>query len=86
MTVFVFCCDTKHSDTLWEFIRVHCYLLLHVRCWVVVVKNGHFLLDFRTLKSFIYIYIYIYNNCKVTCTEEATEMAAKYLLNKKMCF
>ena len=26
------------------------------------------------------------NNCKVTCTEEATEMAAKYLHNKKMCF
>ena len=29
--------------------------------------------------------MYIYN-CKVTCTEEDTEMAAKYLNNKKMCF
>ena len=32
----------------------------------------------KDIKSYIYIYM--------TCTEEATEMAAKYLLNKKMCF
>ena len=38
-------------------------------------------LDFYFI--YIYIYIYIY---KKSCTEEATEMAAKYLLNKKMCF
>ena len=36
---------------------------------------------------FIYIYIYIYiYNCKVTRNEEATEMAAKYLHNKKCAF
>ena len=35
---------------------------------------------------YIYIYVYIYIYIYIYCTEEATEMAAKYLLNKKMCF
>ena len=45
----MFCCDAKHSDILWGFSHVCCYLLLQVHCWVVVVKNGHSLLDLRTL-------------------------------------
>ena len=32
---------------------------------------------------YIYIYVYIYRERE---TEEATEIAAKYLLNKKLCF
>ena len=47
--------DAKHSDILWGFSHVSCHLLLYVRCWVVVVKNGHNLLDLRTLKSAIYL-------------------------------
>ena len=35
---------------------------------------------------YIYIYIYIYIQKNRRSTEEATEMAAKYLQNKKMCF
>ena len=41
--------------------------------------------------SYIYIYIYelekeVTDFCAMICTEEASEMAAKYLHNKKMCF
>ena len=34
----------------------------------------------------IYMSIYIYKSISVACTEEAVEMATKYLHNKKMCF
>ena len=52
----MFYCGTKHSDILRGFSHVCCHLL-HVHCWVIVVKNGHCLLNLRTLKSNIYIYI-----------------------------
>ena len=42
-----------------------------------------FAIFFFLVLDFYFIYIYIYIK---SCTEEATEMAAKYLLNKKMCF
>ena len=35
---------------------------------------------------YIYIYIYIYIHTYNTCTEEATDMAAKYLHSKKRVF
>ena len=35
----------------------------------------------------IYTYVFVCKeNCKVTCTKEATEMAGKYLLQNKMWF
>ena len=38
------------------------------------------------IHMYIYIYTYVYLHMYTTCTEEATEMAAKYMPNKKMCF
>ena len=53
----------------------------------------HIYIKYTHIDIYYIIYIHVYNtymcidnNCKVTCTEEATEMAAKYLHNKKMCF
>ena len=44
---------------LWGSCQLCCYLLLHVRCWVFVVKNGHSVLDLGNIYIYIYIYIYI---------------------------
>ena len=58
-----------------------CYI--HVWCWVVVVKNGHRLLDLSTLKSTIYIYIYIYIYIpRMNCWKEATFLHADTNLGK----
>ena len=51
----MFYCYAKHSDILWRLSQVCRCLMLHVRCWVAVVKNGRSLLDLRTLKSAIYV-------------------------------
>ena len=48
-------------------------------------KNFIYIYKYK-LYIFIYIYIYIHIYCKVTCPEEAAEMAAKYLHDKKMYF
>ena len=45
----------KHSDILWRLSQVYRCLMLHLRCWVAVVKNGRSLSDLRTLKSAIYV-------------------------------
>ena len=46
-TAVVLYCDAKHSDILLGSSHVCCYTYF----WVVVVKNGHGLLDHGTLKS-----------------------------------
>ena len=48
-TSFVLYCDLKHSDILWASSHVCCYLLLHVRCWMAVVKYGCSILDLNTI-------------------------------------